>query len=232
MAKRPNVGSKSRVYLGMAVLLGAVGSSASIAAEDPIDVCTERLKTIHRALVKYEQKNHQWPGYLSDLVPEYLSEPAALRDPADRGIGELGSDEAHADPKYRVSFSYERNSEVSNGLAQPLGPFPKPDTPNTSWGSWRLVNGHMEYFFGDQVPIVRCYHHRLPEANREAEHDLVLNLTPAGRVYRSAYDWRRHPDSLEFLLRTLERDLNQAPERVLRSWLLCAWTSFWEMKRA
>ena len=212
--------NQSHLYLGIAVLLAAVGSSANIAAEDPIAGCTERMKTIHRALVKYEQKNHQWPDHLSDLVPEYLSEPAELRDPADGGTGELGSDEAHADPKYRLSYSYERTSDVSNGLAQPLGPFPKPDISDASWGSWRLINGHMEYFFGDQVPIVRCYHHRPPEANRDEEQDLVLNLTPGGRVYRSAYDWRRHPDSLEFLLRTLERDLNQAPERVLRSWLL------------
>jgi thiol-disulfide isomerase/thioredoxin len=191
-----------------------------LADDDAIAVCARRLQAIHRALVAYERKHGQWPDHLSDLVPEYLPDQLALRDPADAGHGSLGSNEAHGDPKFRVSYSYERNGDVSNGLAQPLGRFPRPDIPGTSWGSWRLVNGHMETFFGDQVPVVRCYHHRPPEDEREPGRDLVLNLTPSGRIYRSDYDWRQHPDSLDFLLRTLERDLTQGPGWVLRKWLL------------
>jgi thiol-disulfide isomerase/thioredoxin len=188
--------------------------------DDPVAVCSQRLAKIHKALLAYEQKHHEWPDHLSDLVPEYLPDREALRDPADSGRGDLGSDQGHPDPKFPVSYSYERNADVSNGLAQPLGRFPKPDIPDTGWGSWRLVNGRMEYFFGDQVPVVRCYHHRPVEDEREPGHDLVLNLTPSGRIYTSDYEWRHHPDSVAFLLRTLDRDLTQGAAHVGRTWLL------------
>lgn len=187
---------------------------------DPIEVSTRRLQVIGRALAAFERKHQQWPDHLSDLVPEFLPDKSALLDPADPGTGDLGSDQALKDPNFHVSYSYERSSSVSNGLAQPLGTFPKPDIPGAGWGSWRLVNGRMEYFFGDQVPLVRCFLHRPPADEREPGHDCVLNLTPSGRVYRSDYDWRTHPDSVAFLLRTLERDLTQGPAHVQRVWNL------------
>jgi peroxiredoxin len=190
------------------------------AAEDAVAVSTQRLKDIHRALVAYERKHKQWPDHLSDLVPEFLKDKAALVDPADKGKGDLGSNLAHKDPKLPVSYSYERNAGISDGLPSPLGPFPKPDIPRTGWGSWRLVNGHQEYFYGDQVPLVRCYLHRPPEDEREPGKDLVLNLTPSGRVYRSDFDWEAHPDSIAFLLRTLRRDLTQGGSHVGRHWTL------------
>ncbi len=170
----------------MAIVAAGHGmAEPEVAAQDPIATCTSRLKTIHRALLSYERKHQQWPDHLSDLVPEFLPDPTALRDPADSGTGTIGSDKAHKDPKFRVSYSYERNNNISDGLAQPLGPFPKPDISGTTWGSWRLVNARMESFFGDQVPLVRCYHHRVTEDKRESGQDVVLNLTPSGRIYRS-----------------------------------------------
>jgi peroxiredoxin len=190
------------------------------AGDDPIASCTARLKTIHRALIAYEKKHGQWPDHLSDLVPEFLPDQAALREPADPGSGDLGSNEAHADPRFRVSYSYERNADVSNGLAQPLCTFRRPDREGTTWGSWRWVNARMEAVFGDQVPLVRCYHHRPAEDERDAGSDRILNLTPSGRVYESDYDWRRQPESLAFLLATLARDLTQGPTWVQRNWLL------------
>jgi peroxiredoxin len=202
------------------MLIVSVPTSRLLAVDDPIAGCTLRLKSIHRALVAYERDHHEWPNHLSDLVPAYLPDAKALLDPADRGAGDLGSSEAHRDPKFRVSYSYERNADVSNGLAQPLGRFPKPDIPKTGWGSWRLVNNRMETFFGDQVPLVRCYHHRPSEDERKPGKDRVLNLTPSGRVYKSEFDWRYHPDSVDYLLRTLERDLSQGSAWVLRTWLL------------
>ncbi len=204
----------------MVILITGVQATLLSAADDAVTVCTLRLKSIHQALIAYERDHHEWPNHLSELVPAYLPDATALRDPADIGTDDLGSSEAHRDPKFRVSYSYERNADASNGLAQPLGRFPKPDIPKTSWGSWRLVNGRMEAFFGDQVPLVRCYHHRPPEDEREPGKDRVLNLTPSGRVYKSDFDWRYHPDSLDYLLRTLERDLSQGPAWVLRTWLL------------
>jgi thiol-disulfide isomerase/thioredoxin len=203
----------------LALAFGAVAPGAT-AAEDPVETCTERLKAVHKALVAYERDHHQWPDHLSDLVPRYLPDAAALRDPADPGTGDLGSDQAKADPRSRVSYSYERCADVSNGLPGPLGPFPKPDIPGASWGSWRLVNGHQEAFFGDQVPLVRCFLHRPPAEDREPGKDLVLNLTPAGRVYRSDYAWEHHPDSAAYLLRTLDRDLTQGAGHVARRWIL------------
>jgi peroxiredoxin len=216
MARQPHYLTRSVV-----VALFVVGWHASRgAAHDAVAVSTERLKQIHQALVAYERKHKQWPDHLSDLVPEFLKDKSVLLDPADPGTGDLGSNRAHKDPKFHVSYSYERNANISGGLPSPLGPFPKPDISRTGWGSWRLVNGHQEYFYGDQVPLVRCYLHRPPEEDREPGKDVVLNLTPSGRVYRSGFDWERHPDSAAFLLRTLRRDLTQGPAHVGRHWIL------------
>ncbi len=215
----PRTSGCPRCVVVLALTLGAPLSGAA-SSPDPVGACTERLKAIHGALVAYERKHQQWPDHLSDLVPEFLPDASALRDPADPGRGDLGSNVAKADPKFRVSYSYERCADVSNGLPGPLGPFPKPDIPGTGWGSWRLVNGHQETFFGDQVPLVRCYFHRPPEDERLAGRDLVLNLTPSGRVYRSDFDWEHHPDSAAHVLRTLDRDLAQGAGHVSRRWRL------------
>ncbi|HEX2747194.1 MAG TPA: hypothetical protein VHM91_04275, partial [Verrucomicrobiales bacterium] len=133
------------LFLLMRPLLAAPPGETAITAS------TVKLQTIHNALTAFEKKYHHWPDHLSDLVPDFLPDEAALRDPADPGTGDIGSTEAHTDPKFRVSYSYERAADISRGLAGPLGPFPPADKGD-SWGTWRLVNGHQEYFWGDQVP--------------------------------------------------------------------------------
>jgi peroxiredoxin len=206
----------------LALLWLFVGVAPVGGGTDRIQVSVERLKTIHKALVAYESKHKQWPDHLSDLVPEFLPDRNALVDPADPGTGDLGSTEAHRDPKFHVSYSYERSVDHSQGLPAPLGPFPKSDLadPRFFWGSWRLVNGHQEHFFGDQVPLVRCFLHRPPEEDRKPGKDLVLNLTPSGRVYRSDFGWDKHPDSVAFVLWTLRRDLTQGAPNLCRRWTL------------
>jgi peroxiredoxin len=206
-------------------ILGLLPGPSPLCAAPPapdeaaIAVSTTRLQTIHKALIAYEKEHKQWPDHLSDLVPDFLPDKEALRDPADAGSGSIGSDQAFTDPEFRVSYSYERNARISNGLAGPLGPFPPPDVGDM-WGTWRHVNGHQEYFWGDQVPLVRCLLHRPAEAERADGHDLVLNLTPSGRVYRSGYHWQGEPDALEFMLRTFARDLRAGFANVRRHWTL------------
>jgi thiol-disulfide isomerase/thioredoxin len=207
------------IVFALAVWVSLLPIASAAPSEVAIESSTAKLKKIHAALVAYEKKHRYWPDHLSDLVPDYLPDEAALRDEADPGTGSLGSDEAHPDPKFRVSYSYERTADKSNGLPGPLGPFPPPDVGN-SWGSWRLVNGHQEYFWGDQVPLVRCYLHRPPEAERADGHDLVLNLTPSGRIYPSRFDWAAEPDSVDFMLRTFARDLRLGFANVQRHWHL------------
>jgi|GEM_PF-2021909 len=227
LKEEPNDADMKQVFrltLCAVMIIIALFSNTLIASpqgpsEDALKATTERLQKIHTALLAFEKKHRRWPDWLSDLVPEYLPDEAALRDPADPGSGSLGSDQAYEDPKFRVSYSYERCAKISNGLPGPLGPFPKPDVGN-AWGTWRLVNGHQEYFWGDQVPLVRCYLHRPPEEERADGHDLVLNLTPSGRIYRSKYDWNAHPDSIEFVLRTLARDMQAGFKHVGRHWYL------------
>ncbi|HWB02661.1 MAG TPA: redoxin domain-containing protein [Verrucomicrobiales bacterium] len=193
--------------------------SAAPPDEKDIAVSMANLKTIHGALVAYEKKHHQWPDHLSSLIPDFLPNEAALRDPSDAGKGNIGSTEAHEDPKFRVSYSYERAADVSNGLPGPLGPFPAPDV-GKSWGTWRHVNGHQEYFWGDQVPLVRCFLHRPPEEERADGNDLVLNLTPSGRIYRSKFDWDAEADSIDMVLRAFARDLTLGFGNVRRHWNL------------
>ena len=103
-----------------------------------IETCRENLRQIKRALEDYRVANADAdPQWLSELVPQYLSEKALLC-PADPTAGVPGVlTEDAADPTLPCSYLYEiRPSEKEE--QQMLW------TPE-----------------GDMIPIVRCEHHRL-----------------------------------------------------------------------
>lgn len=103
-----------------------------------IETCRENLRQIKRALEDYRVANADAdPQWLSELVPQYLSEKALLcpADPTAGGPGVLTEDAS--DPTLPCSYLYEiRPSEKEE--QQMLW------TPE-----------------GDMIPIVRCEYHRL-----------------------------------------------------------------------
>ena len=103
-----------------------------------IQACRENLRQIKRALEDYRAANADAnPQWLSELVPQYLSEKALLC-PADPTAGVPGVlTEDASDPTLPCSYLYEiRPSEKE---AQQMLWTPE----------------------GDMIPIVRCEHHRL-----------------------------------------------------------------------
>lgn len=183
--------------------------------DEKLAACERQLQTLHKALVAYERDRHKLPDELSDLWPDYVKDKALFRCPADPTAGTPARGFAHTDPHLPVSYSYEFNAAVSHGLPCPLGPFPKPDVGD-AWGTNRLVNEHEAYFFGDQVPVVRCFHHK----SNESEAHKVPNLTRSGRVYYFTGVWEDHPDSLAAVLKAVDRDLAAGPAAFEKNWNL------------
>lgn len=203
--------------LGILTLVVLAGSAlgAEPGDEETMAACTEHLKAIGKAIQAYQADHHQLPDQLSDLYPKYVPDEAIFHCPADPTKGSTGRDFLHRDPKMPMSYSYQLSADESNGLPMPLGTFPKPDI-GTSWGTLRLVGLREMDFYGDQVPVVRCFHHKADYT----EIPKVLSLTMSGRVYRSLSQWEDHPDSVQNVLKTATAEIQTDPEHFAKTWYL------------
>jgi peroxiredoxin len=212
-----------RLLTALSVLLAwqtACHASAFDRARDDETKCAEQLQTVGRALSVYKREHGQLPAHLSNLIPKYLADKSLLHCPADPTPGGVDSTEGFPDPRLPVSYSYEWNGDVSNGLPCPLGKFPQSDLPNTAWGSWRHVNGYQTTFFGDQVPVLRCFHHRPSDSLRDiGAADNILNLTPSGKIYHSGIQWEKAPETYAVALQNFDHDLRAlSPADFLKKW--------------
>jgi peroxiredoxin len=182
--------------------------------EVAIEPCTEHLVTIGKALAAYEHDHGKLPDQVSDLYPKYVSGKAIFHCPADPSEeGDPARGFAHRDPKMKMSYSYECSADESHGLPQPMGPFPKPDVGN-AWGTCRLVAQRQAHFFGDRVPVVRCFHHK----SEESEAPKVLSLTRSGQVYQSHGVWEDSPGTFAAVLACVEGDLKGGGKTFLDNW--------------
>jgi tetratricopeptide (TPR) repeat protein len=193
------------VWSCLFVLACDVASAADSGAEKE---CRAKLKAIGAALAAYERENGKLPDYLSALVPKYIGDKSALLCPADEAAGDVGPNKHMKDPALPCSYEYEFSAVMSNGLASPPGPFPKPDVGD-SWGTWRNVNTQLRTFFGPWVPMVRCFHHR-PAADSTAP-DRILNLVPSGHVDGDVYvcdeNWESSLEAAHEMMSRFARDL-------------------------
>lgn len=122
--------------------------------------CVENLKKIDAALQEYRRDHGQVPQWLSDLVPNYLSQETLFcpNDPAHKA--------SYApDPKLPCSYSWQLSpSRPSTGTA-------------LSCRDWKAQQAEL---FGGVVPMVRCAHHNVQR---------VLNLSLDGQLYWSPLAW-------------------------------------------
>jgi thiol-disulfide isomerase/thioredoxin len=199
--------SWGRWALGGAAFWMSIASSLA-ADEAAMAECRLHLEAIGKAIKQFEREHGQLPDQLSDLVPKYILDAATLHCPADPSAGSPGRDYAHKDPRLPISYAYEFSADESNGLPTPQGKFPKPDIGN-AWGSFRHVSTHQRTFFGHQVPLVRCFHHKPIDSDAES----VLNLSSAGKIYTSAVEWEEQQDTVAIALNLMARDLELDPER-------------------
>ncbi len=127
--------------------------------------CTKNLKLIYDAIQAYQMDHKDIPNWLSDLVPQYLSDANVLLCPACKRTGETEVTPL-ADPNLPCSYLYEF---CPLPLNKPLA------APNVTRREWKRRQMGL---VGATVPIVRCRHH-----------SPLLNLAYDGRIYDSPGSW-------------------------------------------
>jgi hypothetical protein len=141
------------------------GGPAAEAAEDK-ETCTRNLKVIYDAIQAYQFDHKDLPNWLSDLVPDYLSDANVLICPVCRRTGRTEQPPL-ADPKLACSYVFEF-------CPVPIGAARSGETPHTRRAWKRRQMG----LLGSVVPMVRCRFHQP-----------VLNLAFNGSIYESPTQW-------------------------------------------
>jgi hypothetical protein len=136
-------------------------------AADEKEGCIRNLKIIFDAIQSYRVEHKDIPNWLSDLVPQYISDANVLTCPVCKRTGEIESG-VLADPKIPCSYLYEF-------CPVPLGKGDAPDNPAKTRREWKQRQMGL---VGSIVPIVRCRHH-----------GVTLNLAFDGRIYESPPLW-------------------------------------------
>ena len=102
--------------------------------EKNIEICTQNLLAIDKAIQTYRKEHSDFPNWLSDLHPKHLTDTKVLICPADEEKGETVFPE-NTDPKIPVSYGYQFHPE------------------------YREWKNEQRLVYGDAMPLVRCRHH-------------------------------------------------------------------------
>ncbi len=157
-----------------------------------LKTCSQNLIAIGKALQAYEKEHGDFPEWLSELHPKYLTNPDALICPADEDQG-VPILPYNTDPNLPVSYSYDCDPEY--------------------YQQWLKYERNV---YADANPIVRCPHHANPDSDSTLGSNLYLNLSFSNNVYLSDPFWRKHPikmyGSLQAAIAGYERALQLVPE--------------------
>ena len=104
--------------------------------QENIEICTQNLIAIGKAIQAYQKENGDLPEWLSDLHPKYLADSNILICPSDKNGGKALY-AANVDPKMSVSYGYQFHPAYQERKNED-----------------RLI-------YGDGVPLVRCRHHNI-----------------------------------------------------------------------
>ena len=157
-----------------------------------LKTCAQNLIAIGKALQTYEKEHANFPEWLSELHPKYLTNPDALICPADadRGVPILSY---NIDPNLPVSYNYDCDPEY--------------------YQQWLK---HERHVYTDANPIIRCPHHVNPDSDSKLLSNLYLNLSFSNTIYLSEADWRKHPiriyGGIEAAIAGYESALQRVPE--------------------
>jgi len=130
------------------------------------EVCIQNLKTIYQAIQAYQRDHKDLPNWLSDLVPQYLSDVSVLVCPVARRTGKT-EEPPLADPRISSSYLFEF-------CPVPLGTA-APNAPGRTRREWKRRQMGL---IGSAVPLVRC---RL--------HNPMLNVAFDGQIFESPAMW-------------------------------------------
>ena len=102
--------------------------------EKNIELCTQNLVAIGKAIEAYKKEHGDFPDWLSALHPKHLADANTLICPADEERGKTIFS-LNADPKMPVSYGYQFHPE------------------------YREQKSQQREMYGDIMPLVRCRHH-------------------------------------------------------------------------
>ncbi len=154
--------------------------------EKNIEICTQNLVAIGKAIEAYKKEHGDFPEWLSELHPKYLPEANLLLCPADDNGGKPLYPST-VDPKMSVSYDYQFHPEN------------------------RVRKNEERLVYGDVIPLIRCFHH----LNEDFEGDR-LNLGFSLNIYRSVANWKYVPEDMygspEAAITAFENALSQHPD--------------------
>ena len=158
--------------LTLPILMGQV---SSVLEEQEKEIDRKQMREIHTAIMAYREKHGDLPNWLSDLVPDFLSDPRTLISPKELRTGESrlwGYD----DPKLKTSYVYEFSGNTAGSTVNR-----NRDEPITmkTWKKFQMEE------FGPAMPLLRCH-----------IHDPVLNLSFSGDTYETDLFWENDPNTL------------------------------------
>ena len=99
-----------------------------------IEVCTQNLVAIGKAIQAYHEEHGNYPELLSDLLSKHLTDANVLICPADKNGGKSYYPQL-ADPNKVVSYDYQLHTTYQKSVME------------------------TRTMFGDVTPLVRCWHH-------------------------------------------------------------------------
>ena len=102
--------------------------------EKNIEICTQNLLAIGKAIEAYQKEHGDFPTWLSDLHPKHLADGNVLICPSDAEGGKPIYTQ-NTDPGMPVSYSYELNP---------------------GYREWKT---EQRKIYGDAMPLIRCRHH-------------------------------------------------------------------------
>ena len=150
--------------------------------ERNIELCTQNLIAIGKAIQTYQKEHGDFPEWVSDLHPKYLPDASVFICPADDEDGKAGflpNTDLVAISKIigRIGFLQDIDPRMPVSYTYELAP------------EYRDKKNEQRLVFGDVTPLVRCWHH----VNEDSG---VLNLSFASQIYRSSKIWEHTPEDM------------------------------------
>ncbi len=170
--------------------------------ERNIELCTQNLIAIGKAIQTYQKEHEDFPERLSDLHPKYLPDASVFICSADDEEGKAGflpNIDLVAIGKIigRIGFLGDIEPRMPVSYGYELAP------------EYREKKIEQRLVFGDVIPLVRCWHH----VNGDSE---VLNLSFSSQIYRSSKIWEHTPEDIygshEAALTAIEEILARHPD--------------------
>ena len=153
--------------------------------EKNIEICTQNLLAMGKAIEAYEKEHGDFPAWLSDLYPKYLTDANVFICPSDKAGGKPIYTPS-TDPEMPVSYSYEFNP---------------------GYKEWKA---EQRKIYGDAIPLIRCRHH----ANDDFV-TLNLSVSSRVYRTGNAWEYTPEDmyESLEEAITTLAAGIQQQPDQ-------------------